>query len=99
MHVLITGGAGFIGSHLAEYHLKQGDRVYAVDNLSTGSRGNIEPFLTDPHFRFDEVDIVTWNMLDLLGVRPRTRRHWMYLAITIAFLFWILAGMISLRSR
>jgi UDP-glucose 4-epimerase len=64
MHVLITGGAGFIGSHLAEHHLKQGDRVYVVDDLSTGSRGNIEPFLAHPHFRFDEADIVTWNMLD-----------------------------------
>ena len=32
MHVLITGGAGFIGSHLAEHHLKQGDRVYVVDD-------------------------------------------------------------------
>ena len=34
----------------------------------------------------------------VLGVRPRTRRHWMYLALTIAFLVWALAGMVSLRS-
>lgn len=34
----------------------------------------------------------------LLGVRPRTRRHWAYLAITIAFLTWLLAYMTSLRS-
>jgi UDP-glucose 4-epimerase len=42
MQVFITGGAGFIGSHLAAYHLDRGDRVYVVDNLSTGSLANIE---------------------------------------------------------
>jgi UDP-glucose 4-epimerase len=42
MKVLITGGAGFIGSHLAEEHLKRGDEVYIIDDLSTGSMKNIE---------------------------------------------------------
>ena len=42
MKVLITGGAGFIGSHLADAYLKQGDEVYIIDNLSTGSINNIE---------------------------------------------------------
>src|SRR5215468_2319317 len=41
MKVLITGGAGFIGSHLAEEHLKRGDDVYIIDDLSTGSMENI----------------------------------------------------------
>ncbi|HEX2490587.1 MAG TPA: GDP-mannose 4,6-dehydratase, partial [Blastocatellia bacterium] len=41
MKVLITGGAGFIGSHLAEEHLKRGDEVYIIDDLSTGSMENI----------------------------------------------------------
>src|SRR5262245_21378492 len=41
MKVLITGGAGFIGSHLAEAHLKRGDEVYIIDDLSTGSMKNI----------------------------------------------------------
>src|SRR5688500_17878138 len=41
MRVLITGGAGFIGSHLAEALLQRGDEVYALDNLSTGSIDNI----------------------------------------------------------
>jgi UDP-glucose 4-epimerase len=40
--VLITGGAGFIGSHLAELLLDDGDEVYALDDLSTGSRANVE---------------------------------------------------------
>jgi len=63
MHVLITGGAGFIGSHLADYHLARGDQVYAVDNLSTGSRSNVEPFRSNPNFRFAEADILHWGDL------------------------------------
>ncbi|MBL8208651.1 MAG: GDP-mannose 4,6-dehydratase [Blastocatellia bacterium] len=42
MKVLITGGAGFIGSHLAERHLERGDEVYIIDDLSTGSMDNVE---------------------------------------------------------
>ena len=64
MHVLITGGAGFIGSHLAEHHLAGGDQVYVVDNLSTGSLANLEPFRSNPAFRFAEADILHWNGLD-----------------------------------
>jgi UDP-glucose 4-epimerase len=63
MHVLITGGAGFIGSHLAQRHLANGDQVYVVDNLSTGSLANIEPFRSHPGFRFAEADILHWNGL------------------------------------
>ena len=63
MHVLITGGAGFIGSHLAERHLANGDQVYVVDNLSTGSLANLEPFRGHPGFRFAEADILHWSGL------------------------------------
>jgi UDP-glucose 4-epimerase len=42
MRILITGGAGFIGSHLSEAYLRQGDEVYLIDNLSTGSLENIK---------------------------------------------------------
>ncbi|MDA3030020.1 MAG: SDR family NAD(P)-dependent oxidoreductase [Actinomycetota bacterium] len=42
MKVFITGGAGFIGSHLADAYLAQGDQVSILDNLSTGSLVNIE---------------------------------------------------------
>jgi UDP-glucose 4-epimerase len=63
MHVLITGGAGFIGSHLAQRHLANGDQVYVVDNLSTGSLANIEAFRGHPGFRFAEADILHWNGL------------------------------------
>ena len=64
MHVLITGGAGFIGSHVAELHLSRGDKVHVVDDLSTGHLDNIRPFLDHPGFRFDEADALTWPLLE-----------------------------------
>ena len=64
MHVLITGGAGFIGSSLAAFHLQNGDRVHVVDNLSTGRRKNIEPFLENPDFTFDKADLLDWDGLE-----------------------------------
>jgi UDP-glucose 4-epimerase len=50
--VLITGGAGFIGSHLAEYLLERGGQVTLVDDLSTGSMDNIHDLLTRPGVRW-----------------------------------------------
>lgn len=61
MHVLITGGAGFIGSHLAQFHLQRGDRVHVVDDLSTGQRENIESMMGHDDFIFDEADILVWD--------------------------------------
>ena len=52
MNVLITGGAGFIGSHLAEAMLGAGHGVVAVDDLSTGSRANLAAVAENPGFRF-----------------------------------------------
>jgi UDP-N-acetylglucosamine 4-epimerase len=55
--VLITGGAGFIGSALCEAFLQQDNEVVCLDNLLTGFRKNIEPFLSNPRFTFLEGDI------------------------------------------
>jgi len=52
MKALITGGAGFIGSHLVEALLEKGDRVHAIDNLSTGSLGNIEHVMKHKNFNY-----------------------------------------------
>ena len=58
MRVLITGGAGFVGSHLAETLLARGDEVHALDNLSTGSIDNISHLKSHPKFRYT-IDSVT----------------------------------------
>lgn len=52
MKYLITGGAGFIGSHLSEAILKQNDEVWIIDNLSTGSINNIEHLKPNPKFHY-----------------------------------------------
>lgn len=56
-NVLITGGAGFIGSNLVEFLLSVGASVSVMDNLETGKRKNIEEFFNHPDFRFIEGDI------------------------------------------
>ena len=48
--VLVTGGAGFIGSHLCRRLLADGCEVLCVDNYFTGARANIAPLMADPHF-------------------------------------------------
>lgn len=55
--ILITGGAGFIGSNLCEYFLEKGDQIICLDNFATGYRHNIEPFLSNSNFTLIEGDI------------------------------------------
>ena len=55
--ILITGGAGFIGSNLVEHFLRQDNEVICLDNLATGFRKNIEGFMNHPNFNFIEGDI------------------------------------------
>lgn len=60
-HVLVTGGAGFIGSNLVEFLLRKDVRVTVLDNLSTGKRSNLNEFEANPLFRFIEGDITDFN--------------------------------------
>ena len=55
--ILVTGGAGFIGSNLCEALLEKGNKVVCLDNFATGKRENIKEFLNDPNFTLIEGDI------------------------------------------
>lgn len=83
MQALITGGAGFIGSHLAERMLKRGDEVMLMDNLSTGGMDNIRHLKTYDRMHYflepienrqllaelvDEADVV-FHLAAAVGVR------------------------------
>ena len=69
MKLLVTGGAGFIGSHLSEQLLESGHSVIALDNLSTGSRENISKLLGNPNF-----ELVQASMLDEELIRKEMER-------------------------
>lgn len=62
--VLVTGGAGFIGSHLVDRLIDAGDEVTALDDLSTGSYRNIRHLLDNPRFRFSEGSILDSELVD-----------------------------------
>jgi UDP-glucose 4-epimerase len=83
LRVLITGGAGFIGSHLADAYLERGDDVFVIDDLSTGSIENIRHLKSHPRFHYtidtvynypvvaelvDQCDVVL-HLAALVGVR------------------------------
>lgn len=55
--ILVTGGAGFLGSHLCDRLIEQGNEVLCVDNLFTGAKQNIEHLLGHPHFEFVRHDV------------------------------------------
>ena len=58
MNILVTGGCGFLGSHLCEQLLKQENQVICMDNLYTGSKKNIEHHLSNPNFELIRHDVV-----------------------------------------
>ena len=60
MKILVTGGAGFIGSHIVDAYLEAGHEVIVIDDLSSGRRENV-----DPRARFYELDILDENLRDV----------------------------------
>lgn len=63
-HVLVTGGAGFLGSHLCDLLLQRGHTVTAVDNLLTGNTDNIAHHMGNPNFSFIKYDVTNYLYLD-----------------------------------
>ena len=64
MKILITGGAGYIGSHLADVLMAQGHEIYVVDNLSTGKIDNIRHFLGNERFHFVNDSILNETLME-----------------------------------
>ncbi len=60
MRVVIMGGAGFVGSHLAEFLLNEGHQVTCLDNLITGKAENIQPLMASANFRFVQCDVTEY---------------------------------------
>lgn len=64
MKILITGGAGFIGSHLVDYYLEKGAEVFVVDNLITGQEKNIKQHSGNKRFNFLNIDVCSFVKFD-----------------------------------
>lgn len=58
LHYLVTGGAGFVGSHIVNNLMQQGHKVTVLDNLFTGSKRNIQQWFNNPNFTFIEADVI-----------------------------------------
>ena len=72
---LVTGCAGFIGSFVTEALLEKGAIVFGMDNLNTGSLGNIKHFLKQPHFKFIKGDYCNKNNVAMVVTGVRHFKH------------------------
>ena len=68
MKILVTGGAGFIGSHLTDRLLAENNQVVALDNLSLGRKSNLKQASENPNFTFIEEDILHEDALNRIGL-------------------------------
>ena len=84
-NILVTGGAGFIGSHLCEKLLEQGNHVICLDNFFTGSRKNVEHLMDDKEFELIRHDIIEPIILEVDQIYnlacPASPVHYQYNAI------------------
>ena len=64
MRILLTGGAGFIGSNLSDLLIKEGNSIICMDNLITGKKDNIRHLLDNPNFEFIEHDVIKYIDID-----------------------------------
>lgn len=82
--VLITGGAGFIGSHLCDEYLKKGFTVLCIDNLITGQEQNIKHLINNPDFKFIKADVANPTEIKLIqstiNHQPSTINHILHFA-------------------
>jgi UDP-glucuronate decarboxylase len=80
--ILVTGGAGFIGSHLCERLLDEGNHVICLDNFYTGNRKNVLHLMNHPHFVMEQHDVTTPIHLDVDEIYnlacPASPHHYQY---------------------
>lgn len=66
-HIVVTGAAGFLGSHLVKSLIHQGHRVTGMDNLSTGVLRNLEEVMAHPRFEFHQADVTHPDSLEIFA--------------------------------
>lgn len=79
--VAVTGGAGFLGSHMCAESIKRGHKVICIDNFSTGTRNNIEPLMSNKNFKLCPCDIRNFDQLKEILVQEKTELVYHYAAV------------------